>query len=79
MFFHKKQIKWWRNIKKFTLNDKEYFLFTHNINCGWPPFRMTERSVELHVADEWINNHNDIIEVGAVTPYYWPGRIKDIY
>lgn len=48
------------------------------MNCGWPPFRMTERSVELSIADEWINNHSDIIEIGAVTPYYWPGRIKNI-
>ena len=59
------------------LNNKEYLLFCH-YHCGWPPYRMTERSVELPVADEWLSKHKDVYEVGAVTPYFWPGRIKNI-
>ena len=71
-------LRLWKNANKFFFNGKVYPLFTHNMNCGWPPFRMTERSVELSIADDWINDHDEIIEIGAVTPYYWPGRIKDI-
>jgi len=72
-----KKIKWWYNRKKFLLNNKEYTLFCH-YHCGWPPYRMTERSVELPVADEWLSKHSDVYEVGAVTPYFWPSRIKNI-
>ena len=39
---------------------------------------MTERSVELSIANDWLATKDDVIEIGAVTPYYWPKRIKDI-
>ncbi|MBW2410704.1 MAG: hypothetical protein JRF72_12965 [Deltaproteobacteria bacterium] len=39
---------------------------------------MTERSVELALADEWLTIKDNVVEIGAVTPYYWPNRIKDI-
>jgi len=39
---------------------------------------MTERSVELSIADEWITTKENVIEIGAVTPYYWPKRINNI-
>ncbi len=71
-------LRLWKDANKFVFNGKAYTLFTHNMNCGWPPFRMTERSVELSIADEWIDDHDDIFEIGAVTPYYWPGRISNI-
>lgn len=55
----------------FSLNGKSYPLFEHQYNCGYINERMTERSVELSLAKEYINNCNgQIIEIGAVTPYY---------
>lgn len=80
-FISKKRVQWWENKKSFVLNGKEYPYFVHRINCGWPPFRMTERSVEMALADEWISareNNPAVIEIGAVTPYYWPCRLKNI-
>lgn len=80
-FISKKRIQWWENKKSFILNGKEYPYFTHRVNCGWPPFRMTERAVELALADEWIKVREQdpaVIEIGAVTPYYWPCRLKNI-
>ena len=68
------------NSKSFMFNGKEYPLFIHGHNCGWPGRRMTERSVELAIADRWLNEnkHGNIIEIGAVTPYYWPNRISRV-
>lgn len=55
----------------FSLNGKNYPLFEHQYNCGYTYERMTERSVELALAKEYINNCDGrIIEIGAVTPYY---------
>lgn len=57
---------------KFILNHKSYDLFEHPYNCGYANTRMTERSVELPLALEYINKCNgNIVEVGAVTPYYF--------
>jgi len=42
---------------------------------------MTERSVEMALADTWISAREQdpaAIEIGAVTPYYWPCRLKNI-
>jgi hypothetical protein len=39
---------------------------------------MTERSVELSIANDWLTTKDDVIEIGAVTPYYWPKRISNI-
>lgn len=54
--------------------------FSHSYNINFPPFRMTERSVELALVDLFIELHSGktLLEVGAVTPYYWPGRIKHV-
>jgi hypothetical protein len=72
--------QWWRWSGHFYLNDQKYEIFCHNYNCGWPPARMTERSVELAIADRWLQGHDrdEIYEIGAVTPYYWPHRVKHI-
>jgi hypothetical protein len=61
----------------FRLAETEYPFFIHNFNCGSHPAFGTERMVELSLADCWLNSNykNNIIEVGAVTPYYWPGRV----
>lgn len=56
----------------FSLGGKDYVLFEHPYNCGYIHKRMTERSVELTLAKEYINNCNgQIVEIGAVTPYYF--------
>jgi len=41
---------------------------------------MTERSAELAIADRWLESlgASSVIEIGAVTPYYWPGRVDEI-
>lgn len=78
IFIGGKHTKWWKNIKTFVFNGKEYKMFCHRVNCGWPPFRMTERSVELSLSDEWLEARDNVIEIGAATPYYWPHRVRDI-
>lgn len=40
---------------------------------------MTERSLELAIADLWLpESGSDVWEIGAVTPYYWPGRVRHV-
>ena len=81
IFLRPKQVQWWENRLKFTLDGKEYLHFVHQVNCGWPPYRMTERSVEMALADAWLSQYEkdrSLIEIGAVTPYYWPARVADI-
>lgn len=67
----------WRIRRTFTLNGRELPYFYHAHNCGWPPRRCTERIVELAVADFWLARvvAEQVLEIGAVTPYYWPRRI----
>ena len=78
IFSKRKMVPWWKDTQSFVLNKRKYSFFCHSFNCGWPPFRMTERAVELAIADDWLFKHDDVCEVGAVTPYYWPGRVKDV-
>lgn len=55
--------------------------FLHRHNVFHPPFRMTERSVELALADQFLSQYGrgEVIEVGAVTPYYWPHRVAEVF
>lgn len=64
----------------FIFNQKEYLLFEHSFNCGYHETRMTERSVELSIAIEYLKScQNNVVEIGAVTPYYFCDRkITDI-
>jgi len=39
---------------------------------------MTERSIELALADRWLATYPNTVEIGAVTPYYWPGRVGTV-
>jgi hypothetical protein len=41
---------------------------------------MSERAVELALANIYLDTtpRESIVEIGAVTPYYWPYRVKDI-
>lgn len=61
----------------------DYFFHPHN--CGVASSaRRTERTVELPIANFWLNRRDALgsqellVEVGAVTPYYWPGRVDTI-
>ena len=73
-----KSLNWVNHNITFNFLGRVYKLFCHTHNCGWPPFRMTERSVELALADEWLTTKDNVIEIGAVTPYYWPKRISNV-
>lgn len=65
---------------EFTLKGRKYSLFQHSYNCGYSQTRMTERSVELALAQKYADEcDGDITEIGAVTPYYfYSDRITEI-
>jgi hypothetical protein len=72
--------KWWDADYGFTFAGQGYALFVSTHNCGWPPARMTERCVELALADRWLDSvdRDRLLEIGAVTPYYWPHRVPNV-
>lgn len=59
---------------------RKFPYFVHHYNCGFPGAFATERTVELALADEWLRRASPerVIEVGAVTPYYWPRRVARV-
>ena len=59
---------------------EEVPFFLHPFNCGHHPATATERTVELALADRWLDKVGaaNVTEVGAVTSYYWPGRVKRV-
>lgn len=71
--------RWWMCQQTFRFRGRELPYFFHAYNCGWPPYT-SERTVELALADDWLSRQagTRVIEIGAVTPYYWPGRIGEI-
>jgi hypothetical protein len=77
---HAADIDWTRCRRTFTYDGHDFPYFYHTYNCGWPPAPTTERALELAIADYWLSNAGprDVVELGAVTPYYWPHRIADI-
>jgi hypothetical protein len=68
------------DLESFSLEgyDKKYRYFNHSHNMGFPCRRFTERTIELALADEWLNNNPDAWEIGAVSPYYWPKRVLNV-
>lgn len=71
-------VQWWTAAAEFNLWGRQYRCFYHAYNCGWPPYA-SERCVELALADAWLSQvEGDVVEVGAVTPYYWPNRVKKV-
>ena len=64
----------------FQYRGRWFRLFEHECNCGWRDGLMTERAVELSIADWWLKRHarEGVVEVGAVTPYYWRNRVKTV-
>jgi hypothetical protein len=69
-----------KSCRTFFISGRPFPFFLHHHNCGHEPSAATERTVELAVADYWLGKKPflDIIEIGAVTPYYWPGRIPRV-
>lgn len=66
--------------KTFDFGGYRFPYFAHHYNCGHPPGAMSERSIEMPLADVYLtmNSRDTVLEIGAVTPYYWPHRVKDI-
>ena len=66
--------------KSFSFNGKKITLFEHRFNTGYCNTRMTERSLEIPLAKEFLALcDGKVTEVGAVTPYYfWDERIERI-
>jgi hypothetical protein len=64
----------------FRLGGRDFPFFLHHYNCGRHPELATERTVELPLADYWLTRApaDRVVEVGAVTPYYWPGRVARV-
>jgi hypothetical protein len=65
----------------FRLGEVDFQQFAHFYNCGWPYLATaTERSVELALADRWLDlvDNERVLEVGAVSPYYWPKRVMNV-
>jgi hypothetical protein len=63
---------------QYKLDGAWYTYFFHDFNCGHANSKRTERTVELALADYWLNKVENVCEVGAVSPYYWPNRIHEI-
>lgn len=68
---------WWDRELSFGFGGSRFDVFVARHNCGWPPSRMTERGVELALANRWLTAvpRDNLHEIGAVTPYYWPHRV----
>jgi hypothetical protein len=63
-----------------SFRNEKLILFQHPYNCGGLSRTATERTVELAIANIWLETQriDSVTEIGAVTPYYWPGRIEDV-
>lgn len=65
--------------KTFLYNGKEYFLFQHHYNCGFYTDKMTERALEMALAEIWLSQaEGEVLEIGAVSPYYFPRAVNHI-
>jgi hypothetical protein len=74
-----RQLREAMDLPTFQLGPTRFECFAHRYNCGWPRLAShTERSVELAVADKALDEWPEALEIGAVTPYYWPKRVKEI-
>jgi hypothetical protein len=72
-------LQWWSHSRTFQFAGHRLYYFFHHHNCGWPPHKCTERTVELAVANRWLDGVEGAVwEIGAVTPYYWPGRVSAV-
>lgn len=67
-------------VPTFRFGGADFPYLLHHHNCGRLPETATERTVELALADRWLAHApaDRVVEVGAVTPYYWPGRVRRV-
>lgn len=77
-FFVSKIFINYKSCNDFYYKDNLLKLFEHPFNCGSIKERMTERGLEIAIAEIWLNHYNNCIEVGAVTPYYLLNKVKRI-
>ena len=64
--------------KDFVFKGKRLLLFEHLYNCGFNTQRMSERCIEIAIMQEWLKAKKNVVEIGAVSPYYFPGYIEEI-
>lgn len=62
-------------LTNFTYKGKEFFYEDHLHNST----RDNERGVELALAKEFLRRYDNIIEVGAVTPYYFKEYTHEVF
>ncbi len=63
----------------FIYKRKKVPFFQHTYNCGFLPYRLTERGLEIAITQIWLRNTDGkVVEIGAVTPYYWKGAVDDV-
>lgn len=67
------------NLEDFIFKNEKYNFFYHAYNCGYKGNRLSERSIELPIALKWLENvEGEVMEIGAVTPYYYPELIHNV-
>lgn len=69
-----------RSYETFDFCGFRFPLYSHFHNCGHPTGVMSERAIELSLAQVFLDTvpRDATVEIGAVTPYYWPYRVAEI-
>lgn len=66
-------------IDSFIYKGRKVKLVESSYNCGFRPYRMSERCLEMAIAKIWLDqNKENVIEIGAVTPYYFQNLTHDV-
>ncbi len=66
-------------IDSFIYKGKKVKLEEAPYNCGFRWHRMTERCFEIAIAKIWLEkNKKDVVEIGAVSPYYFPNLTHNV-
>lgn len=66
-------------IDSFIYKGKRVKLIESPYNCGFCHRRMTERCLEMAIAKIWLEqNRENLIEIGAVSPYYFQNLKHDV-
>lgn len=66
-------------VDSFIYKGKTVKLEESSYNCGFRHNRMTERCLEMAIAKVWLTkNKKNVVEVGAVSPYYFSNLTHDV-
>ncbi len=66
-------------VDSFVFKGKKIYLIESPYNCGFRNHRMTERCLEVAIAKDWLSkNSENLVEIGAVTPYYFRNLTHDV-